>query len=144
MTRAIIINPFRRSVLEIAIPNTRIETIYEEIGHEGFDIARLGSNVVAFVDDAGLKRKDQRYWFFNKPGGGVLMAGKALLLSMGFDGETLELDRRVDVNVTRGFVQFIGNADAAEVAIIAGAVARPEITVNGNVTWRWSPGEEKL
>lgn len=142
--RAILINPFDQTIEDIDIPNVEIETIYEQIGHEGFDISRLGSNVVAFVDEMGLYRKDQRYWLFDKPGGRVLMAGKALILSMGFDGETLELDPRATLALTRQYVRWLGNAETAEAAIVAGAVGRPEIAVNGHVIWQWSPGEEKL
>ena len=142
--RATLINPFDNTIEDIDIPNTKIETIYEQIGAGRFDIARLGSNVVAFVDDMGLYRKDQRFWFFDMQGGRKLMAGKALLLSTDFEGETIELDPRATLELTRAFVRFIGNGDAAEVAIVAGAVKRPETTINSKVTWQWSPSEQKL
>ena len=142
--RATLINPFDQTVEDIDIPNAEIETIYEQVGHEGFDISRLGSNVVAFVDEMGLYRKDQRYWHFDMPGGRVLMAGKALLLSMNPAGETIELDPRATVELTRHYVQFIGDKNHAEVFIKEGIVGRPEITVNGEVVWQWTPDEEKL
>lgn len=142
--RAILINPFDQTVEDIDIPNGEIGTIYEQIGVEGFDISRLGGGVVAFVDDTGLKRKGQRYWCFNAPGVGVLMAGKGLLLSISPEGETSALADHASVEMTRRIVKFIGDATAVEKAIAEGLVTRPTITVNDRVIWLWTPSEEKL
>ena len=142
--RAILIDPFERTVEEIDVPNSGGETIKAKIGAPYFDIARMGSTVIGFVDDQGLCRKGQRFWHFDHPGGGVLMAGRCLIMSVDEEGETVGLDIRATLAHTKRYVEFLGNGEEAEGQILAGLLKRPNITLNGDIIWEWSPEKQVL
>jgi hypothetical protein len=132
--RAILIDPRAAHVCEVVLPSLDRNTIAATIGVKWLDISHLGSGVAAFVDDVGLKRKDQRFWHFTMSR--VVMAGRALLLSIK-DGETVALDPRADLVWTKHHVAFIGGADAVEANIRLGLLDRPGVFMEG-----WNPGEQ--
>lgn len=142
MMRAILIDPHSETVSEVEIHNAELDTLQEAIGADSIDFSSLGSGVKAVVDDLGLYRPGQRYWFFNLPGGLVMMAGKALLVSMAPDGELDGLTHKATLDYTRSIVAWLGDRHGAEQAILSGRVKRPEIAVNGNVVWQWTPESE--
>jgi hypothetical protein len=142
--RAILIDPVNRVVEEKDLPNAELQTIYSEIGVNEFSTAGLGSRVYAYIDDRGLYRKGQSYWYFDMPGGRVLMAGKALIMSVDHTGEAVDLDFRASVDDTRQIIRWVGKAREAEAEIVAGKVPRPSVTVNGQTVWEWSPDQETL
>ncbi len=139
MSRAIKIDPVARTVEEIDIPPTH-DAVRPIVGQEYFDYARLGSGVVALVDDQGLRRVGQHYWHFRQSK--VMMAGVAVMFSLGT--EDLEpLDDRVGLEQTRSYIEWLGTAAEAEQAIRKGIVHRPMITMNDEVIWAWSPDENQ-
>lgn len=140
--RAIKIDPFARTVTEEDITDVSPSALCAEVGAQSLDFSGLGSMVVAVVDDLGLYRKDQRYWYFDLPGGKALMAGKAIILSRDFEGEIVGLDPRAGLDFTQSIVRWAGDAAMAEEAIVAGLVNRPTVAVNGDVIWAWSPASE--
>lgn len=147
--RAIIIDPFARKVEEIQIPNGELDTIYEAIGADCFCSISLGSGVKGFLDDQGLKRKGQAFWYFKRDGIGlVLNAGKALIVSMDHEGEITDLDGGASVEQLEACIHWVGDGIAAEIEISAGLVPRPSITVtfegSSNRSWEWSPVEQRL
>lgn len=139
MSRAIKIDPVARTVEEIDIPATH-DAVRPIVGQQYFDYARLGSNVVALVDDMGLRRVGQHYWHFKQSK--VMMAGIAVMFSFG-DEDLESLDPRVGLEQTRGYIEWLGTAKEAEQAILKGIVDRPLITINDEVIWAWCPDETK-
>lgn len=139
--RAIIIDPFLCKVVEKDVPDGSVDTILKEIGAPSFDVARLGSNVVGFVDDESLYRPEQQFWFFDIEGGRQMMAGRALIMSLDHAGETVSLDPRVDADDMREMIRWLGDSNAAEHAILQRRVLRPAITMNGTTIWQWTPEE---
>jgi hypothetical protein len=129
------------------LPSLDRNTIAATIGVKWLDQSQLGSDVVAFVDDVGLKRKDQRFWHFTMSR--TVMAGRALLLSIK-DGETVALDPRADLVWTKHHVAFIGGAAALEANIERGFLDRPGVYMQSmnpgeepktETLWSWTPAE---
>lgn len=136
MSRAIKIDPITRTVEEIDIPATH-DAVRPIVGQKYFDYARLGSGVVALVDDEGLKRgPGQSYWRFKKSR--VMMAGIAVLFSLG-DEDLEALDDQVTVEQTKELIEWIGNSADAEQLIRKGIIDRPATTINGEPIWTWRP-----
>ena len=93
-----------------------------------------------WVDDEGFLKptEEARYWTAHfRPD---LLVGKAAVCYVepppsGFpamDREVLSLLGDVEASV-----RFIGPAQNAEREILTGNIIRPQITVNGKVTWEW-------
>ena len=101
--RAVLIDPFKQRVKEVRVNQKDIAVlnsdIYRHIDANKFDVApfyprqvRRGGEVLSnvqhdiFVDDEGLFKPDQRYWW-NKATGQVL-AGKGLVLALDDEGQS--------------------------------------------------------
>ena len=101
--RAVLIDPFKQRVKEVRVNQKDIAVlnsdIYRHIDANKFDVApfyprqvRRGGEVLGnvqhdiFVDDEGLFKPDQRYWW-NKATGQVL-AGKGLVLALDDEGRS--------------------------------------------------------
>ena len=95
--RAVLIDPFKQRVKEVRVRPNKNEDIYLHINANKFDVAQfyprqvrrggiIEENVLhdVYVDDEGLFRPDQRYWF-NRATGQVL-AGKGLVLALDDEG----------------------------------------------------------
>lgn len=97
--RAVLIDPFKQQVKEVRVRPHKSADINLHINSNLFTSAQFFSRQVrrggeiegnvqhdVFVDDEGLFKPDQRYWF-NKATGQVL-AGKGLVLGFDDDGNT--------------------------------------------------------
>ena len=97
--RAILIDPFKQRVTEVRVKPDNNADIYLHINANKFDVAQfypkqvrrggvIEGNVLhdVYVDDEGLFRQDQRYWF-NRATGTVL-AGKGLVLALDDEGRS--------------------------------------------------------
>jgi hypothetical protein len=150
--RAILICPFDLTVSEVDLPDLDRVTIAQRIGVKWMDRTQLGSGVIAYVDDVGLKRKDQRFWHFVQSP--TVMAGRAVLASLDANtGDTVPLDPRASLEWTANHVAFLGDADAVERNIQLGLLDRPGVTCTTfdgegkpvvETLWRWTPDECRL
>ena len=97
--RAVLIDPFKQSVKEVRVKQGNTDDIYGMIGASLFTTApfyprqvRRGGEVLCnvqhdiYLDDEGLYKPDQRYWF-NRATGTVL-AGKGLVLALDDEGRS--------------------------------------------------------
>ena len=97
--RAVLIDPFKQRVTEVRVKPDNNADIYLHINANKFDVAQfyprqvrrggvIEGNVLhdVYVDDEGLFRQDQRYWF-NRATGTVL-AGKGLVLALDDEGRS--------------------------------------------------------
>ena len=82
--RAILIDPFTREITEVE-HNDDFRQIYEFIGADAFDAARLEDGQIIYVDDEGLFRDDQKFWSIE----GRVLAGKGLVLGVNAAGESI-------------------------------------------------------
>ena len=95
--RAGLIDTFKQRVTEVRVRPNKNADIYLHINANKFDVAQfyprqvrrggvIEGNVLhdVYVDDEGLFRQDQRYWF-NRATGQVL-AGKGLVLALDDEG----------------------------------------------------------
>jgi hypothetical protein len=86
--RAILIDPFTRSITEIDYSGN-YEDIYTLIGRDTFTVAAINNRGDGiFVDDEGLLKPGQE--FFWHDGYPQPLAGKGLVLGCDEDGETVE------------------------------------------------------
>ena len=97
--RAVLIDPYKQSVKEVRVKQGNTDDIYGMIGCSLFTLAsfyprqvRRGGKILSnvqhdiYVDDEGLFKPDQRYWF-NRATGQVL-AGKGLVLALDDEGNS--------------------------------------------------------
>lgn len=140
--RSIVIDPYKQTVEEVHIADGEYTTLQEQVGVEEIESTGLGSGIKAFVDGMGLYRKNQRYWFFDIEGGRVLMAGRAVIVSLRGDGELTDLDPRARAQDL--VIHWAGDAAGAEAVIQEGRVKRPTMALNGEPVWSWTPDQERL
>ena len=79
-----------------------------------------------------IPAKDQQYFAV----GERLIAGRALIYEADRHGYTVGLSDEAVATIRDGLVWF-DTAEEVELAILAGAVPRPELAVNGEVLWAW-------
>tara|TARA_A200000113_G_scaffold202388_1_gene196786 strand:+ start:871 stop:1341 length:471 start_codon:yes stop_codon:yes gene_type:complete len=97
--RAVLIDPFKQSVKEVRVKQGNTDDIYGMIGASLFTIAsfyprqvRRGREVFGnvqhdiYLDDEGLYKPDQRYWFNSATG--QVLAGKGLVLALDDEGQS--------------------------------------------------------
>jgi predicted cobalt transporter CbtA len=131
------------SVTETELPDLSYERMKQLIGSHYIDRTGLGGRVYAYIDDIGLKKRNQRFWHFE--GSFVLMAGFAVIVGVDDMGEPAELPPYATLDFTKRVVAFLGDARGAERAIEKGLIQRPRTeihTVNGGALksetiWQW-------
>lgn len=130
--RAVLIDPYKQQVKEVRVRQGNTDDIYGMIGCSLFTLAsfyprqvRRNSEILSdvqhdvYVDDEGLFKPDQRYWF-NKATGQVL-AGKGLVLALDDDGNSshcLWSDKGV-----KDRIRWIGDKATVQTMIQLGAFA---------------------
>jgi hypothetical protein len=92
-----------------------------------------GTGIV--VEEFSLFRQDQAYFAIAQR----LYAGIALVYGFNASGHTVSCEGPLEI-------LWLPDKDAAEAAIAAGTVQRPQIVINGEVVWSWPdphaiPGE---
>jgi hypothetical protein len=114
--RAILINPKRKTVEAVELPNGSNATIYDQLGCTDFNMVRVTEADVVFVDGEGLLKKKPGPFFliglYDQP-----LAGKGLVLGIDPAGETVSthLDLRlVRDNVAWPDVKFVGFKDSTD------------------------------
>lgn len=79
MVQAFLINPKEETVTPVRYPRNDINKMYELIGCETFDAARMQDGHVVYVDDEGLLSVEPKH-FFLIHGYGQPLAGNGLLV----------------------------------------------------------------
>ncbi len=125
--RAILIDPFARTVTEIDHDNTSYRNIYPVLSHESMEVecftvaTVLPNEDSLFVDDEGLLKDCQALFLFDGVKGlcegyPQPLAGKGLIL--GADEEGKSVDAKTPLADIR--VQFLTPAEAYAIALIRG------------------------
>jgi hypothetical protein len=138
MLSFIAINPEQKTVEVVQAEDLR--DVYQSVGLDrlGVDhgvIARLPNDelIAIVVGEHGMFKDPAEASYFSI--GPMLYEGGAVIYAADATGDTVSIKHKPPVCFYR---------DAAEVekAIVAGEVVRPEMAVNGQVTWSW-PSKQK-
>jgi hypothetical protein len=133
MLSFIAIDP-RNATVEV-VEAEDLREVYERVGLESTKvdhstIARLPNDelICLVVDDLGMHKpvSEAKYWSI----GAQLLEGGAVLYAADAMGETVSIRAKPPV-------MFYRDAAEVEKAIAAGEVMRPEMSLNGEVVWRW-------
>lgn len=96
------------------------------------DHGTLHTGLAYVVDEFGLFKDSaqQNYWSF----GAKLIAGNSVLYAYDPMGETVDAEMTHQIKAS---VRFYADATEVEREIVAGRLHRPQMSVNGDVTWAW-------
>jgi hypothetical protein len=150
--RTILIDPVAMTVSEYDL-QPGLPAIYEAIGVDGkragFDTVHLAPDVMGFVDDFGMFREGQRFFYLD--GSRQMLGGRMLMAGLDeTNGETVALPDRVTRDLVQSRAIWLGSAENVEVSINLGMIDRPETAVSSmgkdgkmvrEVVWRWTPAE---
>lgn len=105
--KAYLIDPDTQTISEVEYTGD-YTNIYEHIGADMFDVARLYPNGDgAFVDDNGLSSVDLNFWVHrNYP---QPLAGKGLLLGVNAEGESIS--PQTDLETLRKDIAFVSRQE---------------------------------
>lgn len=89
--RGILIDPSLKSVREVSFTEN-LQSIYDLLGCEVFDMVSIDNEHDMFIDDEGLFRDEQKFFSLY----GAHFAGKALVCASNAEGETIGIDTPVE------------------------------------------------
>lgn len=130
----ILINAERQSVELIEAEN--FEAAKNMAGLKGLDFGGINPALHIAVYEYGLVEKPETQRFFAIRG--QLFAGNAIVFRVDIesDGETINVTDS-DLHTILSNVVFFDRVAEVLFAIKCGRVERPEMSVNGEVVWRW-------
>jgi hypothetical protein len=102
--QAIIINPHTRTVTKQAIPDG-LEGLYETMRCDTVTALDVGAGLTLWLDDEGLFKESQKFFELGKypdP-----LAGIAVILSTTQDGDSVDVDERLTIEMVEREVRFI-------------------------------------
>lgn len=106
--KAVLIDPENQTVTDVEIEAGNLEQIYKLMDCRLVDFVQLYPNGDGvFIDDEGMLIEEQH--FFHHINYDHSLAGKALLVGTGNEGETIAPDR--DAVETYGHVTFLGDRE---------------------------------
>jgi hypothetical protein len=136
MIRYLIIDPTARTVRKFETKDTTAKDAMATAGLKpgAVDFGMVGPAVSIIVGETGLFSDPDKGGYFSL--GLSLFHGPAVLFGVGDSGETISLAVAADHNVLSG-IRFYDSLSQIEKAIQDGVVDRPQMSVNGEVVWRW-------
>ena len=97
MTRAILIDPFTETVMDVTMVDTKLQTIYALIGCELITITSLAEGIDMILDDEGLLKNSENQAYFKFGITSQPFAGKALIVATDGEGDFASLPEEVSV-----------------------------------------------
>lgn len=102
MTRAILIDPFTETIIEVMMVDTKLETIKNLIDCEIITVAGIGTSnqyrgIDLILDDEGLLKDSEHQAYFKYGIQSQPYAGKALMVATDDEGETVSLPENITV-----------------------------------------------
>jgi hypothetical protein len=95
MTRAILIDPFTETVMDVTMVDTKLQTIKNLIDCEIITMTGLADGVDMILDDEGLLKDSNSQAYFKFGIGSQPFAGKALIVGTDDEGDTVSLPENV-------------------------------------------------
>ena len=102
MTRAILIDPFTETIIEVMMVDTKLQTIKNLIDCEIIAVAGIGTSnqyrgIDLILDDEGLLKDSEHQAYFKYGIQSQPYAGKALMVATDDEGETVSLPEIITV-----------------------------------------------
>jgi hypothetical protein len=102
MTRAILIDPFTETVMDVTMVDTKLQTIKNLIDCEIITVAGIGTSnqyrgIDLILDDEGLLKNSNHQAYFKYGIQSQPYAGKALMVATDDEGETVSLPESITV-----------------------------------------------
>ena len=102
MTRAILINPFNETIMDVTMVDTKLQTIKNLIDCEIITVAGIGTSnqyrgIDLILDDEGLLKDKDSQAYFKYGIQSQPYAGKALMVATDDEGETVSLPEIITV-----------------------------------------------
>ena len=102
MTRAILIDPFTETIMEVTMVDTKLQTIKNLIDCEIITVAGIGTSnqyrgIDLILDDEGLLKDSEHQAYFKYGIQSQPYAGKALMVATDDEGETVSLPEIITV-----------------------------------------------
>ena len=102
MTRAILINPFNETIMNVTMVDTKLQTIKNLIDCEIIAVAGIGTSnqyrgIDLILDDEGLLKDSEHQAYFKYGIQSQPYAGKALMIATDDEGETVSLPEIITV-----------------------------------------------
>ena len=102
MTRAILINPFNETIMDVTMVDTKLQTIKNLIDCEIITVAGIGTSnqyrgIDLILDDEGLLKDSEHQAYFKYGIQSQPYAGKALMVAADDEGETVSLPESITV-----------------------------------------------
>ena len=102
MTRAILIDPFTETIMEVMMVDTKLQTIKNLIDCEIITVAGIGTSnqyrgIDLILDDEGLLKDSEHQAYFKYGIQSQPYAGKALMVATDDEGETVSLPEIITV-----------------------------------------------
>ena len=102
MTRAILIDPFTETIIEVMMVDTKLQTIKNLIDCEIIEVAGIGTSnqyrgIDLILDDEGLLKDSEHQAYFKYGIQSQPYAGKALMVATDDEGETVSLPEIITV-----------------------------------------------
>jgi hypothetical protein len=100
MTRAILIDPFNETIIDVTMVDTKLQTIKNLIDCEIITVAGIGTSnqyrgIDLILDDEGLLKDSNHQAYFKYGIQSQPYAGKALMVATDDEGETVSLPESV-------------------------------------------------
>ena len=102
MTRAILIDPFTETIMDVTMVDTKLQTIKNLIDCEIITVAGIGTSnqyrgIDLILDDEGLLKDSEHQAYFKYGIQSQPYAGKALMVATDDKGETVSLPESITV-----------------------------------------------
>jgi hypothetical protein len=102
MTRAILIDPFTETIMNVTMVDTKLQTIKNLIDCEIITVAGIGASnqyrgIDLILDDEGLLKDKNSQAYFKYGIQSQTYAGKALMIATDDEGETVSLPENITV-----------------------------------------------
>ena len=102
MTRAILIDPFTETIMDVTMVDTKLQTIKNLIDCEIITVAGIGTSnqyrgIDLILDDEGLLKDSEHQAYFKYGIQSPPYAGKALMVATDDEGETVSLPESITV-----------------------------------------------
>jgi hypothetical protein len=95
--RAILIDPFTETIIEVKMVDTKIQTIYALLGCDVITMTGLANGIDMILDDEGLLKDSENQAYFKFGIASQPFAGKALIVATDDEGDFASLPEKVSV-----------------------------------------------
>ena len=130
MIKAILIDPFTETVMDVTMVDTKLQTIYALLGCNLITITNLQDGVDMVLDDEGLLKDKESQAYFKFGLHSQPFAGKALVISTDDEGDFASLPKKVSIDKINDQVIFFKPSqetldESLEIKVLSSATEVP-------------------